>query len=585
MDKIQLLQNAINFAKKNPDSPQAIELRKRIESGLYNHELAQIKQRSNITFSPETPRTFSEKVAGFTGGEKIAQGLGQALANPEISKGIEEAQKNQIDAQSALIQRIKENKALGKDTTKLEDTLKTLTKEIGDLGGGAEKLLNQKGITGKQLAGDALQLATTIGSAGTYGNLAKGAETGKLLVKGGGAIENLATKAGLATSEKIATPIVENVAEKTLGQTLGTIAKKTTGRALVGAGTGYAYDVAQNLQEGKSGGDILKPGLGALVGAALPVAIGGIEAGLAITKTQAPRVINSLVKPKQADFSYGKNPGRTVSEMGIVGNNIDDFGKNITAAKQDIGNQIGDIYSSKANASVKINAENAINQIDDAIKDAAKGGKGNQGIVTTLQNIKDSLLYNHTVDAEGNIVKIGNQARDLSKLSPMEAFDLKQLISSQTKFTGNPSDDKAVNSLLKNIYGSLKSSLNKAVSGNNPEIRALNQKYADLTSAEIAVLHRSQIMQRASAISLPAAVEGTGAAIGAAILSGGQAIPTILAGATAVGLNKALGSTPVKTRIAAWLGKATPSMISKISPEIRGALRRTFPIFASKLGK
>jgi hypothetical protein len=585
MDKTQLLQNAINFAKQNPDSPQAVELRKRIESGLYNRELAQIKQKSNITYSPEAPRSFGEKVLGFTGGEKIAQGLGQAFANPEISKNIEEAQKTQFDIQGNLLKRIKEKKALAEDTSKLEDALKTLTKEIGELGGGAEKLMNQKGITGEQIAGDALQLATTVGSFGTYGTAAKGAEAGKLLAKSGGVVEGLASKIGIPTSQKIATPIVENVAQKTLGQTLKTIGKKTAGRAVAGAGTGYAYDVAQNLQENKKGGEILTPGLGTLVGAALPVAIGGIEAGIAITKTQAPRVINSLVKPRQADFSYGKNPGRTISEMGITGNNIDDFGKNITTARQNIGNQIGDIYSSKANAGVKINAENAINQIDDAIKDAARGGKGNQGIVTTLQNIKDSLLFEHAVDAEGNIVKIGNQARDLSKLSPMEAFDLKKLISSQTKFTGNPSDDKAVNSLLKNIYGGLKSSLNRAVSGNNPEIRALNQKYADLTSAELAVLHRSQIIQRASAISLPAAVEGTGAAIGAAILSGGAAIPTILAGAGTVALNKAFGSTAVKTRVAAWLGKTTPSVISKISPEIRGVLRRAFPMFASKLGK
>lgn len=43
MDKAQLLQNALNFAKQNPDSPEAVELRKRIESGMYTKELNQIK--------------------------------------------------------------------------------------------------------------------------------------------------------------------------------------------------------------------------------------------------------------------------------------------------------------------------------------------------------------------------------------------------------------------------------------------------------------------------------------------------------------------------------------------------------------
>ena len=53
-------------------------------------------------------------------------------------------------------------------------------------------------------------------------------------------------------------------------------------------------------------------------------------------KETAPRFINSLIKPKQADFSYGKNPGRTVSELGITGNNLSDFANNIHTEKNTI---------------------------------------------------------------------------------------------------------------------------------------------------------------------------------------------------------------------------------------------------------
>lgn len=42
-------------------------------------------------------------------------------------------------------------------------------------------------------------------------------------------------------------------------------------KVAVGAGTGYAFDVGRNLQLGKSGSDMFKPGAGTLVGGALPV--------------------------------------------------------------------------------------------------------------------------------------------------------------------------------------------------------------------------------------------------------------------------------------------------------------------------
>lgn len=52
-------------------------------------------------------RTLGEKVLDFTGGKEIAQGLGQRLANPAISKQIEETQVSQMKIQGDLIRVIK----------------------------------------------------------------------------------------------------------------------------------------------------------------------------------------------------------------------------------------------------------------------------------------------------------------------------------------------------------------------------------------------------------------------------------------------------------------------------------------------
>lgn len=58
MDKTSALKNAIEFAKQNPNSPQAQQLRKRIESGMYQAEMAQ------ITKVPFEHRNTAQSVLG-----------------------------------------------------------------------------------------------------------------------------------------------------------------------------------------------------------------------------------------------------------------------------------------------------------------------------------------------------------------------------------------------------------------------------------------------------------------------------------------------------------------------------------------
>lgn len=418
-----------------------------------------------------------------------------------------------------------------------------------------------------EVAGNLLGTAADVLSAGTYGKATAGMKAGELAGK---------------VAPTVATPTAT-----TLGGKLADIGKQTAKNAGIGAGIGYAYDVAGNLQQGKTGSETFTPGMGTLTAGALPLVIGGVRAGSAISKESAPKFINSLIKPSQANFSYGKDPGRTVSELGITGNSLPDFATNIGKARQDIGAQLGAIYANPANASKTVDATDAIGRIDKAIADAAKGGKGNQGIVTALQNVKDGLLYEHSVNADGVIEKVGTQPRNLTNLNPQEAFALKDLVSQQTKFTGNPSDDKTVNTVLQSVYGDIKDKLNSAVGQNNPEVTKLNQQYADLTSAQLATQHRDAIVSRSNIISMPVKVGGATAII-TALGTGGAAVPAILAGATVASLDKALESTAVKTRMAKWLGSQSPSTISKIvekNPGIATTIKRLTPKVASQLGQ
>lgn len=56
------------------------------------------------------------------------------------------------------------------------------------------------------------------------------------------------------------------------------------GKMALGAGLGYAYDVGQDLIEKKGTGEVLTPDMGTVIGAALPVAFKGVEAGIGALK-------------------------------------------------------------------------------------------------------------------------------------------------------------------------------------------------------------------------------------------------------------------------------------------------------------
>lgn len=278
MDTITQLKTAIQFAKQNPDSAQAIQLRRRIEGGMYRNELEQIKKESNLTYSAPEKRSVAEKVLGFTGGEKLGQGLGQALANKGISKDIDAVQKSQFEIQGNLIKKIKEDKALGKDTIKLERALTDLNADIEEIGQGTGKLLNQKELTSKQVIGDALQLGTTVLGAGQLPGMAKAtvAKTGFLAGAKAGAIQG----------------------------------------AKAGAVYGTSSGVSQGLKEDKDLGGIVKSGLiggatGVASGAVLGGLIGGVTGGLkgrALRKAvlegkNLPEEKLSLAKQKAIDIA------------------------------------------------------------------------------------------------------------------------------------------------------------------------------------------------------------------------------------------------------------------------------------------
>lgn len=372
----------------------------------------------------------------------------------------------------------------------------------------------------------------------------------------------------------------------------GRVAKAVGGglKGAIAAGGlgGYMMEAGEKIQKG----EVPIPGTTTAIGAAIPPVVSGVGKGISktvevATKTVPIRMMNSLVKPLLRDFSYGKNPGRVLAEEGLVANSFDDLVKKIPELRKNIGNRLGSVAErlDKVSAAkkIKLDVSSAVTPIDDAMKEAAI--QNNQALVDKLAKVKKAITERLTlgVDEAGQPIVESAGKRNLSSIGFNDAIEIKREIGDMTKWTGNFSDDNAINSAQKKVWGRIKAIANSEAIKADPrlatEFRKLNEKYADITSADVAVKHRDKILERQNLLSMPAKF-GLGGAALATVLSGGSIVPGIIAGASVGAIDKALGSTAVKTRIASWLAKASPKdigLLQRKSPKVYEAMRARFP--------
>lgn len=363
---------------------------------------------------------------------------------------------------------------------------------------------------------------------------------------------------------------------KALGLTKGVSA---IGKVGSGALAGESFDIASNLQQNKEGADILTPGAGAGIGAAIPGL--GVAKNVAVRfgEAQAPRIINSLIKPLAKDFSYGKDPGRAVAELKIVANNFDDLVTKIRESRQTIGQEIGSL-GRKLSTKPIVDIGDSLMPLDEAMRTAAS--QNNPTLLSRLANVKKSInsILEPMVDDAGNIGIKEVGKRKLNGLTFSEARDVLGDIGDITQFTGNPSDDKIVNSALKQIYGNIKQSTLAVADSLEPtlakDFRKLTERYADLSSAEIATKYRDKIVQRSSLVGLSPQIAGIGSGLITMVATGGATTPAVLAGITGAIVDKLAQTPGFKTRLAAILSKKAPQEVSSLFKQIP-VLQRIFP--------
>lgn len=174
------------------------------QKGLSQSEIRDVANRGKV-YETLNKKTFKEKgllrsTAGFLGMEEFGRGIGTAIGNfkgtqDTVMQGQQRLQKAQTD----LLKKIKEGRAQGKDTSRLEAVLQQMA---GAEQGVADDMLEvgTQGLSNREVIGSAIQTGLTAGSLLGFGPTAKGVGAVTGLTGGGitGAVARGAVAGGLS---------------------------------------------------------------------------------------------------------------------------------------------------------------------------------------------------------------------------------------------------------------------------------------------------------------------------------------------------------------------------------------------------
>lgn len=275
-------------------------------------------------------------------------------------------------------------------------------------------------------------------------------------------------------------------------------------------------------------------------------AIGGLAGGVLgesavagakkLTSKVAGNIINSMIKPKQSAFQYGKNPGKTVADLGITGNSLEDLGENIGKVMQSKMDELTSVLTSPKNIKTKVDYANAINVVEDAISNLKKAPRTNASIIGKVQDFRDDLLSL----TRG---KAGKFKSTLTSLTPEEALEMKRVTGNAAKWTGSDTPAE-FQGLVHKVYHEMRKAMERAV----PETAKINNDIANLIGASRAI---PGAVARGSKLMLPLSAKTVFSGLGGGLLTGGSPIGA----AVGMGVEKALSSPVTGTRIAKQLAK------------------------------
>lgn len=358
-------------------------------------------------------KTNANKIASSIGSEKLLQGIGQTIAN---KTGVQDTLIAVHDQSLVLTKQlqdlIKTNKLQGKNTSRLQKTLNNQLK-------GNAELINQineagtGGLTNKEVIGSAIQ-------------------TGANFIPGAG------PEAGILA------------------------------RTAIGAATGYAYDVGQNLQENKSIKDSLKPGAGTVTGGLLPIVTKGLgtlaKASAGFTSGVGSDVIDRAIKnPNEVDVAVKKFASTPEAKQELVDSAKSSIQSYLQQRSSEYGESVNKLTS-------KVGFQGKQTAIDSFKNEISKfGGEIKNGQVV----FKDTTL---TKADENNIKQAFSKINKWQNTSVKGMDGLRQAV-------GNLMDDFKVtgNSRANVILSKVKDSITKDLSKNVPGYSDVLKTYGSKT--------------------------------------------------------------------------------------------------------
>ncbi len=232
-----------------------------------------------------------------------------------------------------------------------------------------------------------------------------------------------------------------------------------------GATAGYAFDVANKLQENKPIDEAMQPGMSTLVGGSLPIIGKGLGVGKNIVKNISSYL--SGVPTEALEYAFSK-PQETGTAIKRLVKNDDDIISIVNKAKQGLNNMIEQRNNNyeKALEQIPQNVTLNLNKFNNTVQNTLK--KFN---ISTTNGVLDFTKTPLPKTQQNEIVEILDRIQKWDDFTPKGVNTLKQITDSY--FRGS-ADSKPFDKIITTMSGSLKDYLSKEV----PQIAEMNAKYS-----------------------------------------------------------------------------------------------------------
>ena len=362
-------------------------------------------------------------------GKSIADALPSFVSGSAAwtNKQNEELMKQHEGIANNLLKTIKEKKARGEDTTRLQEALQQHLKDTSKPPIDINETNASVNKSAKQIFGEGLGVATDIASFGTYGNAAKGAQTGKLLVSGkmSGVLAKALPEGASTVFQKTVPTATSKLAAFGKGFLEGT---KTA--VPIGAG----YGASASMQADEDIPTILKK---SLTSAGVSGVIGGTLSGFANMRNVSPETLK-----KEAIESYKRGLNATKEKYKeqadkIIPDLLDEktWGtKKQLIKKAESGIKLSnDEYAKLGELQGTVGTDGLLQKIDDEIGNYSQGGRAFMEKTNAIQTTID----NHLKTA-AQIIDDPAMAKQIKKAGGVSAIiaDSKKNIVDQLRHNG-----------------------------------------------------------------------------------------------------------------------------------------------------